>query len=88
MGCRLSELSPPSRHPLLCQEGAERRRGNAQRYHRCRRSFERGCDRFGIGAAAAGGMPSAAFASGERVDAVVVDDVEAAIAFDDVGHTG
>lgn len=88
MCCRLSELCPAPRHPLLGQEGAERRRGTADRYDRCRRSFERRCDRFGIGAASAGGMPAASFASCEGVDAVVVDDVEAAVAFDDVGHAG
>jgi hypothetical protein len=33
-------------------------------------------DRFGVGAAAAGGMPASAFAAGERVDAVVGDDIK------------
>jgi hypothetical protein len=31
-------------------------------------------------------MPAALFTFGERGEAVVVDDIEAAVAFDDVGH--
>ena len=33
-------------------------------------------------------MPAAAFATGERVDAVVSDDVETGVAFNDVSHAG
>ena len=43
-------------------------------------------DRDGVGAVGAGGMPSAPFASGDRVVAVVGDDVEAMVALNDVGH--
>lgn len=44
------------------------------------------CHGVGLGAVAAGGVPSAAFLAGEGVDAVVGDDVEAVLALDDVAH--
>ena len=41
---------------------------------------------FGLVAVVAGGMPASTFFAGERVEAVVCDDVEAVLALDDVGH--
>ena len=82
----LAELGSPSWHPLLGEEHPERRSGGTHWHHRSRRPFERRGDRLGIDLASAGGMPTSAFASGECVDAVVGDDVEALFAFDDVGH--
>ena len=43
-------------------------------------------DGFGIGPVAACGMPFASFASGEWVGAVVSDDVETVVSFNDVCH--
>ena len=45
-----------------------------------------GDDRLGVLAAATSGMPAATMPSGDRVDAVVGDDVEAVVTLNDVGH--
>jgi hypothetical protein len=47
---------------------------------------ESSCDCFGVDAAVARGVPKFALSTGDRVDAVVGDDVEALVAGDDVGH--
>ena len=43
-------------------------------------------DGLGFLTVVADGMPSTPLSAGERVDAVVGDDVEAVLALDDVGH--
>ena len=81
-----TELRASTWHPLLGQELAEcqRRRRHVGRRERLGR--ECGCDRFGVRSRPPGRMPAATLATAERVNAVVGDDVETGVAFNDVGH--
>ena len=45
-----------------------------------------GGDELGVVPVMADGMPSSSFLAGQRVEAVVGDDVEAVLALHDVGH--
>lgn len=61
-------------------------RSASQRRGTGRVSLDSGGHLFGLVAVVAGGVPASAFLAGERVEAVVCDDVEAVLALDDVSH--
>ena len=84
-GCG-SDVSSLVRHPRSGQELANRDRPLSRRRAGDAFAVEPGGDGFGLGAVMADRDPPATFATGQRVQTVVGDDIEAGLAFNDVGH--
>lgn len=83
---RGTDSALPLRQPLLEQEAPKRRLATSRARRHVPGRNKSQCDRLGIGPRRSGGMRAAPFSARDRVSAVVVDDVEAITASDDVGH--
>ena len=81
-----ADLAALVRDPGVGEELSER--GRTGRRSGCGVAVvvEAGGELFGFGAVVADGVPSPAFSAGERVEAVLGDDVEAVLALHDVAH--
>jgi hypothetical protein len=86
VGGRRSHVAPLVRHPRVGQEPAEGDRPALDRARRWVVVVEARRARFGLAPVMPDRMPPTAFLAGERVDAVVGDDIEAVLALNDVGH--
>jgi hypothetical protein len=81
-----SDLASFAWHPRLVQKRRDGDRPAGRRLLVASCEFEASTNGFGFVAVVADRMPWSALLSGERVEAVVGDDVEAIFALDDVAH--
>lgn len=86
VGGRGSDLASLERHPRLGEEPPELHRSSPCRRRAGVVTIETSGGELGVVSVVADGMPAASFSAGERVEAVVGDDVEAVLALHDVGH--
>jgi hypothetical protein len=85
--CCRSKLVLAEREPLIGEVTAERdRRGLLGDLDRVLGVECRG-DRFGVSTGSSGGVPASPFSAGKWIDAVVRNDVEAVVSFNDVSHS-
>ena len=80
-----AELRFAEREPLLGEVAVERDRRGLFGDVDCVMRVEGRGDCFGVSSGSSGRMPASSFTPGEWVDAVVRDDVEAVVSFNDVG---
>jgi hypothetical protein len=81
-----TDLATLVRDPGVGEELAERDRPGRCRWGGVTFAVESGGQLFGFDSVVADGVPPSAFASGEWVEAVVGDDVEAVLALHDAAH--
>ena len=84
-GCG-ADVSSLVRHPRAGQELANGDGAAARWWSGVVLAVESGDDGFGFAAVMADRDPPATLATGQRIESVVGDDIEAGVAFNDVGH--